>query len=127
MLNNYNNKKISNLKLLLSNNLFPFKKSSVYLGFKKGFNAPILPNKFYILYNHIWVRILRFIGGFCLLITLSGFISNFPNEIHFYIKMCGFIQSIQIIFVLIFKFCYGIYFLKFKSKELEVRNSPLNK
>ena len=100
--------------------------NSIKLGIIKGYSVNTLPDNFYLKYNHIYVRILRFIGGFCLLLSLTHNYVYFPIYLHTPILVIGFLQSIQILFILIFKFIYGIYTIKNKKGVFEVRNSPLN-
>lgn len=93
---------------------------------KKGYEVPMLPKKLNKIYNHIFIRILRFIGGLFLLLTLTTTYSLFPNYLHLPIFIAGLIQSIQIFLIFFTKVIYGIYILKHKPTEFEVRNSPLN-
>ena len=98
-------------------------KSSVYLGFVKAYNIPTLPKKLEIIYSNIYVRILRFIGGFCLLLILTNNHLSLPNCLHKLIIVVGAIQSIQILTIFIVKIIYGLYTLIYKSKDFEVKNS----
>ena len=101
-------------------------KNSIYLGILKGYNIGILPEKVYKIYNNIFIRILRFIGGVCLFLVLTSYYLSLPIILHKIIIIIGFIQSIQIVIILLIKIIYGVYTLKYKSKDFEVRNSPLN-
>lgn len=56
------------MKALLTKIFSSANKNSIFLGIKKGFSVPLLPTKIYAIYNHIYFRILRFIGGLCLLL-----------------------------------------------------------
>jgi hypothetical protein len=100
--------------------------NSFILGVKKGFNIPMLPNKISIYYNNIFIRILRFIGGVCLLLVLTSAYINLPKYSQNIILIMAIIQSIQIILILIIKLFYAFYTLRCKGKDFEVRNSPLN-
>nr|YP_009652979.1 hypothetical protein [Taiwanofungus camphoratus]QCG70017.1 hypothetical protein [Taiwanofungus camphoratus]UKQ56123.1 hypothetical protein [Taiwanofungus camphoratus]WRO45218.1 hypothetical protein [Taiwanofungus sp. YW-2023a] len=102
-------------------------KNSIYLALKKGYSVPILPEKVDKIYNNIYIRILRFIGGLCLLLVLTSSYLLSPAYLHKLIIIIGAIQSVQMFILFIVKFIYGIYTLIYKSKEFEVRNSPLNK
>nr|UEK25959.1 hypothetical protein [Mutinus fleischeri] len=106
--------------------LSKIEKNSICLGIKKGYNIGILPDNLYKLYNNIVIRILRFIGGVCLLLVFTSYYLKLPIILHNFIIIIGFIQSMQILIILLIKIIYGIYTLKYKSKEFEVRNSPLN-
>jgi len=98
----------------------------ISLGLKKGYNIPTLPHKLENLYSNIYIRIFRVIGGLCLLLVLTSNYSLFPVYLHTLIKIIGFIQSIQIVIIFIIKAIYASYTLIYKSKDFEVRNSPLN-
>ena len=50
-------------------------KNSIYLGILKGYNIGILPEKVYKIYNNIFIRILRFIGGVCLFLQWWGLLN----------------------------------------------------
>jgi hypothetical protein len=104
----------------------PLHKNSIYLGVKKAYEVPMLPEKLDKFYNHIFIRILRFIGGLCLLLTLTSKYSVLPAYLHLPIFILGLLQSIQIILIFFTKGIYGIYTLKYKPNKFEVRNSPLN-
>ena len=101
-------------------------KNSFYLGFMKAYNVPILPKKIENIYSNIYVRVLRFIGGVCLLLILTNKHLLLPVYLHKLIIVVGAIQSIQILIIFIIKIIYGLYTLMYKSKDFEVRNSPLN-
>lgn len=107
-------------------NKTPIHKNSIYLGIVKAYKIPMLPDKINKFYNHIYIRILRFIGGFCLLLLLTKTYLVLSTHLHLPIIIMGLIQSIQIILIFLIKGIYGIYMLKYKSKEFEVKNSPLN-
>jgi hypothetical protein len=102
-------------------------RKSIILGLKKGFSISLLPKKIEVFYQHIYIRILRFIGGLCLLIALTSNYLLFPVFLQTPILIIGFLQSVQIIIIFIIKICYGFYTLKYRKKEFEVRNSPLDK
>lgn len=114
-------------QIILKNVQSNLNKNSIYLGLKKGISIPNLPNKINKFYSNIYIRILRVFGGICLLLVLTQQYSIFPKNLHKIIIIIGFIQSIQIILILIIKIIYGVYTLKYKSKDFEVRNSPLNR
>lgn len=82
----------------------------------------MLPEKLYKIYNLLYIRILRFIGGVCLLLVLTSSYLSLPIYLHKPIIIIGAIQSVQILIICIVKIIYGIYTLKYKSKEFEVRN-----
>ena len=99
--------------------------NSVYLGFMRAYNIPILPKKIEIVYSNIYVRILRFIGGVCLLLILTNKHLLLPIYFHNFIIVVGAIQSIQILVIFIIKAFYGLYVLIYKTKDFEVKiNKP---
>jgi hypothetical protein len=102
-------------------------KKSLYLGFKRGYDIPILPEVIFKFYNIIYIRILRVIGGLCLFIVLTKIHLILPTYLHFPIIIIGFLQSLQICIIFMIKICYGLYTLIYKKKLFEVRNSPLNR
>ena len=101
-------------------------KNSFYLGFMGAYNVPMLPKKIEVIYSNIYVRILRFIGGVCLLLVLTNKHLLLPIYLHKLIIVVGAIQSIQILLIFIIKIIYGLYTLIYKPKDFEIRNSPLN-
>jgi hypothetical protein len=102
------------------------KKNSFYKGILKGFNIPLLPDKISNIYNYIFVRILRVIGGICLILVLSKFYLQFPNYLGKIILLLSVVQTTQILIISLIKIIYGIYNLIKNPKLFEVRNSPIN-
>nr|CAI9430470.1 hypothetical protein FP1181M_0430 [Fomitopsis pinicola] len=102
--------KMRELKTKLNTNSF-------YLGIKKGYNISILPEKIDTLYNLIYVRILRVIGGISYLLVLTSKYLMFPLYLQKVILILGLIQSLQMLIIFIIKIIYGIYTLIYKSKE----------
>ena len=99
--------------------------NSILLGFKKGISVSILPPKLDKLYNHIFIRIIRFIGGLCLLFVLINkhlLLLNLPISIYTIISIIGLLQALQIICIFIIKTIYGIYTLIKKPEVFDVRN-----
>ena len=121
MLKNLLTRNFNNLKLFIKNKLSYLSSNSIYLGIVKGINLPILPQGLYNFYNHIFVRILRVIGGTCLIIIVTKSISVFPNELHFIINIIGLLQSIQILLISIIKIIYGLYTLIYRRDKFEVK------
>lgn len=102
-------------------------KNSIYLGIQKGYNVAILPTKVYKIYNLIYIRMLRFIGGICLLLILTKATPGcLPVYVQRLILILALLQSVSIVIIFIIKIIYGFYTLKYKSDKFEVRNSPLN-
>ena len=98
--------------------------NSIILGIKNGMRIPTLPVKINKIYNHIYFRIIRVIGGICLILNLTKFYLNFPDIFQYLILAFSLFQIIQILIIFTIKLIYGIYTLIYKSKEFEVRNSP---
>lgn len=114
------------MRALLTQILSIANKNAIFLGVKKGLSVPLLPTKISSLYNHIYLRIFRFIGGVCLLLVLTSNYRHLPTFLHLIIIIVGAIHSIQMCVIFLIKACYGIYTLKYKPEDFEVRNSPLN-
>ena len=83
--------------------------NSLYLGFKKGYNLSILPEKIEKIYSLIFVRILRVIGGISFLLVLTSKYLMFPLYLQKVILILGIIQSLQMLIIFIIKIIYGIY------------------
>lgn len=88
----------------------------------------MLPESISKPYNNIFIRILRVMGGICLVLVLTNGSENLslPSSIHTIIIALAFLQSIQILVIMIIKLIFGLYTLMFNRKIFEVRNSPLN-
>ena len=102
-------------------NKFYLKNTTIYLGFMKAYSVPMLPKKIEYIYSNIYVRILRFIGGVCLLLVLTNTYLLLPIYLHKIIIVVGAIQSIQILIIFTIKIIYGLYTLIYKSKEFEIK------
>ena len=107
--------------------MFSIKSSfrSLLKGFKKAYQTPTLPAHIITLNNHIFIRIMRVLGGISFLTILSKSYLNYPI----------FVLFIAMFFALILT-CYHTYLtyhrikhIKYllKSDKLEVRNSPLDR
>lgn len=114
----------TNLKSWFNNKL---SRSSFFKGIKKGYSVSTLPVKVEIFYNHIFIRILRVIGGISFVMVVTKFYLNLPEYLHLFITIIAAIQITQMIIILIIKIIYGIYTLMFKKEVFEVRNSPLDR
>jgi hypothetical protein len=51
----------------------------IILGLKEGWNIPTLPEKKIRLHEHPYTRIFRFIGGICVLLTITKKVFLFPK------------------------------------------------
>lgn len=93
----------------------------------KGLSIPMLPVKVERLYNNIFVRIFRFIGGVAFLMVISNIFLHLPELLQLFFAIMASIHITQIMIMFIMKSSYGIYTLVFKKELFEVRNSPLNR
>lgn len=73
------------------------------LGIKKGYNIPILPEKVNSFYNLLFIRVLRFIGGICLLIFLLEKYNIFPEYFQYFIIFIGLTHLLSIIIIFLIK------------------------
>src|ERR1700678_2277792 len=97
----------------------------IFIGFKKGYQTPTLPDHIIEFTNKPLIRIMRVLGGISFLNILSKTYLNFPI---FILYICFFFT---LIFTL-FHFYLTYHRLKFmiktlKSGALEVINSPLDR
>jgi len=102
-------------------------KNSIYLGFIRAYSIPTLPAKVELIYSHIFVRILRFIGGLSCVLVVSKTHLMLPAFLHLFLSIPASIQITQIIVILIIKFFYGLYTIIYKKEKFEIRISPLNR
>lgn len=100
--------------------------NSIKLGLLKAYSVPMLPLKLKNIYNHIYTRILRVIGGLCALLVLTKSHNMLIYPMDWVVLVIALLQLLQIILISTIKTVYGVKLLKNNSKELEVRNSPIN-
>ena len=94
-------------------------------GIVKVYNTPTLP-KHIINFNHnIYVRIFRVLGGICLLLILSKKVFDFNQYIIYLVIFINLVFLIYQFVLLIYRVINICKILK--SKDLNIRNSPLNK
>jgi len=105
--------------------------NSILLGFKKGLNIDTLPTNVRLFLDIPLIRVLRVIGGICVLIYLLNKNGNIPYNIPYFLNILiiiiALIQLIQIVIISLIKLVYGLNKLIKDRKEFEVRNSPLNR
>jgi hypothetical protein len=118
------NKKVFSLKTWFQ---LKWGKNSIYLGFIRAYNIPTLPAKVELIYSHIFVRILRFIGGLSFLLVVTKIHLILPAFLHLFLSIIASLQITQIIIILIIKIFYGLYTIIYKKEKFEIRNSPLNR
>lgn len=92
----------------------------------KTYNISFLPNRIDTLYNTMLMRIFRVIGGFSLILIITGKYNLFFDFVIPIILFLGIIQSILISIIYIIKIVYGLYIIIFKPELFEIRNSPIN-
>jgi len=100
-------------------------KNSIYLGFIRAYSIPTLPAKVVLFYSHIFVRILRFIGGLSCVLVLTKTHLLLPAFLHLFLSILASIQMTQIIIILIIKIFFGLYTIIYKKEKFEIINSPL--
>ena len=98
----------------------------IYLGFRKAYDISLLPRRVELIYTSYVIRILRVIGGFCMVFALKSKYSFFLIKPHIPIFISTLLQYILISIIFIIKFVYGLYIIIKKPEIFEVRNSPLN-
>lgn len=103
-----------------------FNCNSLKLGLVRAYNVPLLPLRISGIYNHIYTRILRVIGGLCALLVLTKSYNIFIFPFDWVVLVIALLQLLQIVIISTIKIVYGVWLLKYNSKELEVRNSPIN-
>lgn len=100
-------------------------KSSVLPALKRGWNAPIFPNKVLNIHNHPFTHIFRVIGGISIITLFSQRYLLFRHPFDYVILLYTLLHFIHIAIISIIKLFYGIRVLR--SNKLEVRNSPLDR
>lgn len=97
---------------------------SLVKGVKKGWITSTLPENVTKFHNKAIVRLFRFVGGLSVIITLGKV--NFSFNIPIYIFYISFFITISFfIYMLGINIIRLIHIIKrFKSDELDVRNSP---
>ena len=91
----------------------------------RTYNISFLPYKIETLYNTMLMRIFRVVGGFSLILIISGKYNLFFEILHPVIFVLGIIQSILISIIFLIKLVYGLYIIIFKPELFIIRNSPV--
>lgn len=115
MKNNNNNK-------LKKSNLL----SRLILGINKGWEINTLPSHILQLQMHPLIRIFRVLGGISLLLVLSKKIFVYNLYILYIVFLITILYGIYITFINYHRYKHIYKILKDK-KELEIRNSPLDR
>ena len=123
-------KKAKALLVLNSNNpIVPVKKrtivQSICIGLKKGWETPTLPDNILKLQLHPLIRIIRFLGGSSLLLILSKKYLNYNIYVLYFCMFCVAIFTIYHFIITFYRIKHAIKL--FKIKELDVRNSPIDR
>ena len=96
---------------------------SLFSAIKKVLNLPSLPASVNAFHNYPLVRVFRVLGGISILLVLGKY--ELTQTLFYVIFPIAFMQFIYIIIISLIKFIYIIYL--WKNKELEVKNSPLDR
>lgn len=98
--------------------------SRIWTGIKLGWNTPMLPKKVLSIHMHPFTRIFRVIGGISVIAFLSKKYLMLFYPLNIITLTIALAHLMYITIISIIKLFYSIKILR--SKELEVRNSPLN-
>jgi hypothetical protein len=95
------------------------------IGFKKGWNTPTLPEHLLTLQLHPLIRIFRVLGGISILLILTKRVNYFNSFVLYLVVLISIFYTFYVLYI-------GYYRLKhiykiMRSKDLEIRNSPLDK
>jgi hypothetical protein len=97
----------------------------IFIGFKKGYQTPTLPDHILKITNYPIIRILRFLGGLSFLLILSKNYLNYPIIVLYLAMFIATIYTIYHFIISYFKIKHIIKILR--SDELDIRNSPLDR
>src|SRR4051794_23548319 len=100
------------------------------VGFKKGYNTPTLPENLLNFQNNVFVRYLRITGGLSAVLLITGRLDklNLGKFYSFIVYLCFFLTLVYFIYSIYISYYRIKHMYKvFKSDELDVRNSPLDR
>jgi len=97
----------------------------IIIGVKLGWNTSNLPDNVLKFHLNPVIRVLRVIGGFCIISLLSGRLKIFPHFITIIAIFFACIYFIYIIYITIIKFKETNKVLR--SNKFDIRNSPLDR
>jgi hypothetical protein len=104
------------------------------IGFKKGYNTPTLPENLITLHNSVLIRYLRITGGLSTILLITGRLEKLVEKLglNSYIKIFFYLCLILTILFFFYSIYLNFHRIKYmykvwKSDELDVRNSPLDK
>ena len=108
--------------------------NTIILGIKIGISIDTLPLKVRNLIEKPFSRLLRVIGGICLLLILSGIYEKFDFPFIWVILILGLSQSLFMVIINFTKFFYGTYIffnkpelfeVKIKNDEVKIKNDEI--
>jgi len=100
------------------------------LGVKKGIFTPTLPQNIIILQQNVFIRFLRVMGGFSMILIISNRLYSLGTGLLFSICMsiCIFFSLIFSLYLFFISYHRIKYMIKvLKSDDLDIRNSPLDR
>jgi hypothetical protein len=95
------------------------------IGISKGWNTPTLPQHLLTLQLHPLIRIFRVIGGISILLILTKRVNYFNSFVLYLVVLISIFYTFYILYISYYRLRH-IYKIM-KSKDLEIRNSPLDK
>ena len=108
--------------------------NTIILDIKIGISIDTLPLKVRNLIEKPFSRLLRVIGGICLLLILSGIYEKFDFPFIWVILILGLSQSLFMVIINFTKFFYGAYIffnkpelfeVKIKNDEVKIKNDEI--
>ena len=127
--NNLKSSKPLSTKNVNSNNepSIIWNKKDFLIALKKVYRVSLLPTSIDKLYNHLFVRVLRFTGGICLFLVFSHNYVKLGTPFNTVVLILATFQVIQMTCVSLIKGVNGFYNLLYKPETFEIRNQPLNR
>lgn len=95
------------------------------IGISKGWNTPTLPQHLLTLQLHPLIRIFRVIGGISILLILTKRVNYFNSFVLYLVVLISIFYTFYVLYISYYRLKH-IYKIM-KSKDLEIRNSPLDK
>ena len=95
------------------------------IGLSKGWNTPTLPQHLLTLQLHPLIRIFRVLGGISILLILTKRVNYFNSFVLYLVVLISIFYTFYVLYISYYRLKH-IYKIM-KSKDLEIRNSPLDK
>ena len=97
-------------------------KNPIFRGLKKGYDTEVLPPIVIGFLKKPVIRILRVIGGVCVILALFNktFLLSYPYDI--IVSCLAILLMIQITVISVIKFFYILYLFIFRPTDFEVRD-----